>query len=83
MKFQGFLFYLSQAQRSYKKVLRSNKRLQEPILMRMRTCGLLYHMEAGDSSVYYIYTDVNITYVTRVVAECVMTNQSRCLEPEV
>ena len=36
--------------------------------MRMCTCGLLYHMEAGDSSVYYIYLTIN--YVMRVVAEC-------------
>ena len=27
--------------------------------------------------------DVTISYVTRVVAECAVTNQSRCLEPEV
>ena len=32
-------------------------------------------------SVLYI-PDVTITYVTRIVAECVVTIQSRCLEPE-
>ena len=49
--------------------------------MCIRTCGLLYHKEAGDCSVYI--PDVNIGYATKVVAQCVVTNQSRCLEPEV
>ena len=52
----------------------------------MITCTgwLLYHKEACDSSVYYNYIpDVNISYVTRVVAESVVMHQSRCLEPEV
>ena len=35
--------------------------------MHMHSGGLLYHKEAGDSSVYDI-SDVNMSYVTRVVA---------------
>ena len=49
--------------------------------MRMRTCRLLYHKEASDTLVYYIY--VTIGYVTRVVAACAVMNQSRCLQPEI
>ena len=53
--------------------------------MRMRTCGLLYHKKASDSSVYsrelYI-SGVNISYVMWVAPDCVVTLQSCCLEPE-
>ena len=49
--------------------------------MHMRTFGLLYHRKACDSSVYYVY--LNISYATKVVAECVVTHQSRRLELEV
>ena len=51
--------------------------------MRMRTRGLLYHKEASDTSVYYIYLTWPLGYVTRVVAACAVMKQSRCLQPEV